>query len=111
VRVFVRACVRACVACVRSMKETQILVLKIFGSYVCTMIYIAIVFLLQATSTLSSKRLMYKKGEKDKLFAQHVTPVCKVHNQAIVSFLQEVQGGARPTTERSRDNIGHNVHV
>jgi len=56
------ACVHACVACVRSMKEMQILVLKIFGLYVC--IYIAIVFLLQATSTLSWKSLMYRKGKK-----------------------------------------------
>jgi len=33
------------------------------------------------------------------------------HNWVIVSFLQRVQGGARPTTEGSKENIGHNVHV
>jgi len=33
------------------------------------------------------------------------------HNRVIVSFLQQVQGGTRPTAEGSRENIGHNVHV
>jgi len=47
----------------------------------------------------------------DKIFADHVTHVCKVHNRVIVSFLQQVQGGTRPTTEGSRENIGHTVHV
>ena len=50
-----------------------------------------------------------KKDKKDKLFTDHVTQVCKAHNR--VSFLQQVQGGMRPTTEGSRENIGHNVHV
>ena len=40
----------------------------------------------------------------------HVTQVCEAHNRVIVSFLQ-VQRGTRPTTEGSRENIGHNVHV
>jgi len=57
------------------------------------------------------KKLDVQEGKKDKLFADHVTQVCEVHNQVIVSFLQQVQGGARPTTEGSRENIGHNVHV
>jgi len=56
--------------------------------------------LLKATSTPSSKR---KK--------RHVTQVYEAHNQGIVYFFQQVQGGARPTTEGSRENIGHNVHV
>jgi len=52
------------------------------------------------------------QGEKPmKLFANHVTQVCKVHNRVIVSFLQQVQGGTRPTTEGSREIIGHNLHV
>jgi len=34
-----------------------------------------------------------------------------IYIQVIVSFLQQVQGGARPTTEGSWENIGHNVHV
>ena len=47
-----------------------------------------------------------QEGKKDKLFADHVTQVCEVHNQVIVSFLQQVQGGTRPTAEGSRENIG-----
>ena len=57
------------------------------------------------------KKLDVQDGNKDKLFADHATQVCKAHNRAIVSFLQQVQGGTRPTTERSRENIGLNVHV
>ena len=59
------------------------------------------------------KKLDVQEGKKDKLFADHVTQVCEAHNQVIVSFrvLQQVQGGTRPTTEGSRVNIGHNVHV
>ena len=59
------------------------------------------------------KNLDVQEGKKDKLFADHVTQVCEAHNRIIVSFLQQrqVQGGARPTTEGSRENIGHNVHV
>jgi len=52
---------------------------------------------------------MYKK--EDKLSAARVTQVCEAHNGVIVSFLQQVQGGARPTTEGLRENKGHNVHV
>jgi len=57
------------------------------------------------------KKLYLQEGENDKLFADHVTQVCEAHNRVIVSFLQQVQGVARPTTEGSRENIGHNVHV
>ena len=57
------------------------------------------------------KKLDIQEGQKDKLFAVHVTQVCEAHNRVIVSFLQQVQGGTRPTTEGSRENIGHNVHV
>ena len=57
------------------------------------------------------KKLDMQEGKKDKLFADHVTQVCQANNRVIVSFLQEVQGGTRPTTEGSRVNIGHNVHV
>jgi len=57
------------------------------------------------------KKLDVKEGKKDKFFADHMTQVCEAHNRVIVSFLQQVQGGARPTTEGSRENIGHNVHV
>jgi len=57
------------------------------------------------------KKLDVQEGKKDKLFADHVTQVCKAHNRVIVSFLQQVQGGTRPTREGSRENIGHNVHV
>jgi len=57
------------------------------------------------------KKLDVQEGNKDKLFADHVTQVCKAHNRVIVSFLQQVQGGTRPTTEGSRESIGHNVHV
>jgi len=57
------------------------------------------------------KNLDVQEGKKDKLFADHLTQVCKAHNRVIVSFLQQVQGGTRPTTEGSRENIRHNVHV
>ena len=52
------------------------------------------------------KKLDVQGGKKDKLFADYVTRVCKAHNQVIVTFLQQVQGGVRP-----REKIGHNVHV
>jgi len=65
---------------------------------------------LRATSTPSSKSLTYKK-EKKTSSADHVAQVCEVHNRGIVSFLQQVQGGTRPTTEGSRENFGYNVHV
>jgi len=57
------------------------------------------------------KKLDIQVWKKDKLFADHVTQVCGAHNWVIVSFLQQVQGGTRPTTEGSRENIGHNVHL
>ena len=57
------------------------------------------------------KKLDVQEGKKDKLFADHVTQVCEAHNGVIVSFLQQVQGDTRPTTEGSRENIGHNVPV
>jgi len=53
------------------------------------------------------KKLDVQEGNTDKLFADHATQVC----EAIVSFLQQVQGGMRPTTEGSRENIWHYVHV
>jgi len=57
------------------------------------------------------KKLDINEVKKHKLFADHVTQVCEAHNRVIVSFLQQVQRGTRPTTEGSRENIGHNVHV
>jgi len=57
------------------------------------------------------KKLDIQEGKKDKIFTDHVTRVCEAHKRGIVSFLQQVQGGTRPTTEGSRENIGHNVHV
>jgi len=57
------------------------------------------------------KKLDIQEGKKDKLFTDHVTQVCEARNRVIVSFLQHVRGGTRPTTEGSRENIGHNVHV
>jgi len=56
-------------------------------------------------------KLDVQEGGKDKLFADHVTQVCEAHNLVIVLFLQQVQGGTRPTTEGWKENIGHNVHV
>ena len=53
------------------------------------------------------KKLDVQEGKKDKLFADHVTQVYEAHNLVIASFLQQVQGGTRPTTEGSRENIGH----
>jgi len=57
------------------------------------------------------QKLDVQEGKKDKLFADHVTQVCEAHNQVILSFLQQVQGGARPTTEGSREHIRHNVQL
>jgi len=57
------------------------------------------------------KKLDIQEGSKDKLFTDHVTQVCEAHSRVIVSFLQQMQGGTRPTTEGSREIIGHNVHV
>ena len=34
------------------------------------------------------KKLDVQEGKKDKLFAVHVTQVCKAQNRVIVSFLQ-----------------------
>jgi len=44
------------------------------------------------------KRLDVQEGDKDKLFADYVTQVCEEHNRVIVFLLQQVKGGARPTT-------------
>jgi len=55
------------------------------------------------------KKLDIQEEKKDKLFADNVTQVCEAHNWVIVSFRQQVQGGTRPTTEGSRENIRHNV--
>jgi len=52
-----------------------------------------------------------QEGKKDKLFTDYASQACEAHSRVIVSFLQQVQGGARPTTEGSRENIRHNVHV
>jgi len=59
------------------------------------------------------KKLDVQEGKNDKLFADHVTLVGEAHNRVIVSFLQQVQGVARPTTEGSKENLNirHNVHV
>ena len=65
--------------------------------------------LLKATATPSSKSLMYTKEKKTSSSPIMCNTVCEAHNRMIVSFLQQVQGGARPTTEGSRENIRHNV--
>ena len=57
------------------------------------------------------KKFDIQEGKKDKLLADHVTQVCDAHNRVIASFLPQVQGGTRPNTVGSRQNIGHNVHV
>jgi len=50
------------------------------------------------------KKLDVQEGKKDNLFTDHVTQVCEAHNRVIVCFLQQMQGGARPTTEGSKEN-------
>jgi len=67
--------------------------------------------LLKATFYTKLKKLHVKEGKKDKLFADHVTQVCEVHHRAILFFYQQVQGFARPITQGSTENTGHNVHV
>ena len=66
---------------------------------------------LQSNFYTKLKKHDIQEGKKDKLFTDHVTQVCEAHNWVIVSFLQQVQGGTRPTTDGSRENIRHNVHV
>ena len=51
------------------------------------------------------KKLDVQEAKQDKLFADHVTQVCEAHNRVVVSFLHQVQGGTRPTTEGSEGNI------
>ena len=48
------------------------------------------------------KKLDIQEVKKDKLFADYVTQVCEAHNRVIVSFLQQVQGGTRPTKGKHR---------
>jgi len=50
------------------------------------------------------KKLDLHEGKKNRLFADNVT-------LAPTGFLQQVQGLAGPTIERSRENTGHNAHV
>jgi len=57
------------------------------------------------------KKLDVQEGKEDKLFADQVTQVCEAHDRVILSFHQEVQGLASPTTEGSREDIRHNVHM
>ena len=57
------------------------------------------------------QKLDVQEGKKTKLFADHVTQVCRAHDLVILSFTQQVQVFARPTTEESRENIEHNAHV
>ena len=38
---------------------------------------------------------MYKKEKKDKLFADHLTQVCKAHYRGMVSFFEQAQVTAR----------------
>jgi len=57
------------------------------------------------------KKLDVQEGKNDRLFADHVTQVCRAHNRVILSFHQHMHGLARPNTEGWRENIGHNVHV
>jgi len=40
-----------------------------------------------------------------------MTQACEAQDRVIVSFLEQVQGIARTTTEGLRENIGHNVQV
>ena len=50
-------------------------------------------------------KLDVHEGKKDKLFSDHVKQVCEAHDPVILSFLQQGQGLARPTTEGSRENV------
>jgi len=57
------------------------------------------------------KKLDVQERKKDNIFADHGTQLCEAHDRVILSFLQQVQGFAKPTTEGSRENIGHNVYL
>ena len=47
------------------------------------------------------KKLSVQEGKKDRLCADYVTQVCEAHDRVILSFYQQVQVLARPTTKRS----------
>jgi len=48
------------------------------------------------------EELDVQEGKKDKIFADHVTQLCEGHDRVILSFLQHVQGLARPPRDRGR---------
>jgi len=54
-------------------------------------------------TNLRIKNLDVQEGKQDRLMADYVTVVmvCEAHNQVMLSFLQQVQGRARPTTKGS----------
>jgi len=59
---------------------------------------------------------MFKKpyvpeGKRNKLFADHVSNVCKALDHLILPFVQQVQGLVRPNTDVFRDTVGRNVYA
>jgi len=52
------------------------------------------------------KMLDVQEGKEGKLCVDHVTLVWKVHNRMILSFPQQVQGGARPTQRDRGRTLG-----
>ena len=57
------------------------------------------------------KKLDVHEEQKNRFFADHVKKVCEAQNQISLSFLQQVQGLARPDIDASRDTSEHKVYV
>ena len=50
-------------------------------------------------------------GGNDKIFIDHVTQVCEVHDRVILSFLQQIQAFSKANTKGLGDNIEQNVYA
>jgi len=81
------------------------------GTKLLSIVIKAIIIIIESDFYTKLKKLDVQERKKDKLFADRLTQVCKVHDQVILSFLQQVQGLVKPTIQRSREDTGHNVHV
>ena len=54
---------------------------------------------------------MYKLKKKDKIFSNHVTQICEVHDRVILSYLQQIHGSPVADVKGSRYDIGQNVYA
>jgi len=56
----------------------------------------------ESDSYIKLKKLDVQEGKKDRLFADHMTQICEVHDQVILSVLQQMQVLTRPKTDKNR---------